>query len=75
MCIGEPMSGKTEAIKLLVMTLKALHAQEILQKTNIFMQKKAQMQEIDTVMERGMVRPMIDDPILDAKIKVKPEEQ
>ena len=69
------MSGKTEAIKLLVMTLKALHAEEILQKTNLFMQKKAQMQEIDTVMERGMVRAMIDDPILDAKIKVKPEEQ
>lgn len=55
MCIGDPMSGKTTAVKVLVATLKALHADEVQSKTNLFMQKKAQMMDIETVIERGVV--------------------
>ena len=68
------MAGKTTAIKLLVQALQALHAEELQTKSNLFMQKKAQMLGMATEVEDGQVFPASRDPVDEARLKPKPEE-
>ena len=74
MCIGSPLSGKTTAIKVLVDSLRALHEDELQVKTKLFLQEKAKMLEIATVVVDGQVLPNSHDPVLEQRLKLRPEE-
>ena len=47
---------------------------EIQEKVIDFQTEKGNRLEITTHVVDGVVKPMIQDPILDSKLKIKPEE-